>query len=154
MTGWAYLATVIDGYSRKVVGWAVADHMREELVTGALAMALASRNPGIGEVVFHSDRGSQYTGRAFRDACLSNGIIPSVGHTGICFDNAAAESWNATFKKELIHLHAWKNVAHVKQATFEYVEVYYNRKRIQKGLGYLSPSEFELGVDAGMALVA
>jgi putative transposase len=61
MTGWAYLATVIDGYSRKVVGWAVADHMREELVTGALAMALANRNPGIGEVVFHSDRGSQYT---------------------------------------------------------------------------------------------
>jgi transposase InsO family protein len=96
----------------------------------------------------------QYTGRAFRDACLSNGIIPSVGHTGICFDNAAAESWNATFKKELIHLHAWKNVAHVKQAAFEYVEVYYNRKRIQKRLGYLSPSEFELGVDMGMALTA
>jgi putative transposase len=154
MTGWAYLATVIDGYSRKVVGWAVADHMREELVTGALEMALANRRPGIGEVVFHSDRGSQYTGRAFRDACFSNGIIPSVGHTGICFDNAAAESWNATFKKELIHLHAWKNVAHVTQATFEYVEVYYNRKRIQKGLGYLSPSEFELGVDIGMALTA
>lgn len=154
MTGWAYLATVIDGYSRRVVGWAVADHMREELVTGALEMALANRRPGIGEVVFHSDRGSQYTGRAFRDACFSNGIIPSVGHTGICFDNAAAESWNATFKKELIHLHAWKNVAHVTQATFEYVEVYYNRKRIQKGLGYLSPSEFELGVDIGMALTA
>jgi transposase InsO family protein len=154
MTGWAYMATVIDGYSRKVVGWSVADHMREELVTGALAMALANRNPGVGEVVFHSDRGSQYTGRAFRDACLSSGIIPSVGHTGICFDNAAAESWNATFKKELIHLHAWKNVAHVKQAVFEYVEVYYNRKRIQKALGYLSPSELELGIDTGMALVA
>jgi putative transposase len=154
MTGWAYLATVIDGYSRKVVGWSVADHMREELVTGALAMALANRNPGAGEVVFHSDRGSQYTGRAFRDGCLSSGVIPSVGHTGICFDNAAAESWNATFKKELIHLHVWKNVAHVKQAVFEYVEVYYNRKRIQKGLGYLSPSEFELAIDTGMALVA
>lgn len=154
MTGWAYLATVIDGYSRKVVGWAVAGHMREDLVIDALMMALANRNPAIGEVVFHSDRGSQYTGRAFRDACLSNGIIPSVGHTGICFDNAAAESWNATFKKELIHLHAWKNVAHVKQAVFEYVEIYYNRARIQKGLGYLSPSEFELGIDTRMALVA
>ena len=97
---------------------------------------------------------AQYTGRAFRDACLSNGIIPSVGDTGICFDNAAAESWNATFKKELIHLHAWKNLAHVRQAAFEYIEVYYNRKRIQKALGYLSPSEFELGIDMTMALVA
>jgi transposase InsO family protein len=91
MAGWAYMATVIDGYSRKVVGWAVADHMREELVVEALMMALASRNPGIGEVVFHSDRGSQYTGRAFRGACLANGVIPSVGHTGVCFDNAAAQ---------------------------------------------------------------
>jgi transposase InsO family protein len=82
MTGWAYLATVIDGFSRRVIGWAVAGHMREELVSGALMMALANRNPGIGEVVFHSDRGSQYTGRAFREACLSHGVIPSVGHTG------------------------------------------------------------------------
>ena len=84
--------------------------MREELVIDAFRMAVANRRPGTGEVVFHSDRGSQYTGRAFRDLCLGNGIIPSVGQTGICFDNAAAESWNATFKKELIHLHAWKNV--------------------------------------------
>ena len=93
MSGWAYLATVIDGYSRKMVGWSVADNMREEMVIDALAMAVRNRDPGIGDVVFHSDRGSQYTGRAFRDACLSNGIIPSVGKTGICFDNAAAESW-------------------------------------------------------------
>jgi putative transposase len=154
MSGWAYLATVIDGYSRKVVGWSVADNMREEMVIDALAMAVRNRNPGIGDVVFHSDRGSQYTGRAFRDACLSNGVIPSVGQTGICFDNAAAESWNATFKKELIHLHAWKNLAHVRQAAFEYIEVYYNRKRIQKALGYLSPSEFESGIDITLALVA
>ena len=98
--------------------------------------------------------GEPYTGRAFRDACLSNGIIPSVGETGICFDNAAAESWNATFKKELIHPHAWKSLAHVRQAAFEYIEVYYNRKRIQKALGYLSPSEFEPGIDITMALVA
>ena len=139
MSGWAYLATVIDGYSHKVVGWSVADHMREELVIDAFRMAVANRRPGTGEVVFHSDRGSQYTGRAFRDVCLGNGIIPSVGRTGICFDNAVAESWNATFKKELIHLHAWKNVEHVRQASFEFAEVYYNRQRIQKGLGYLRP---------------
>ena len=154
MSGWAYLAAVIDGYSRKVVGWSVADHMREELVIDAFRMAVANRRPGTGEVVFHSDRGSQYTGRAFRDVCLGNGIIPSVGQTGICFDNAAAESWNATFKKELIHLHSWKDVEHVRQASFEFVEVYYNRQRIQKGLGYLTPSEYELGVDTRMAQVA
>ena len=79
MSGWAYLATVIDGFSRKVVGWSVADNMREGLVIDALAMAVRNRGPGEGDVVFHSDRGSQYTGQAFREACLSSGIIPSVG---------------------------------------------------------------------------
>jgi transposase InsO family protein len=128
--------------------------MRDGLVIDALFMAVRNRNPGEGDVVFHSDRGSQYTGQAFRGACLSNGIIPSVGHTGICFDNAAAESWNATFKKELIHLHVWKHVVHVRQAAFEFIEVYYNRKRIQKALGYLSPSEFESWIDIRMAQVA
>lgn len=147
MTGWAYLATVIDGFSRKVVGWAIADHMREELVIEALSMAVASRRPGTGQVIFHSDRGSQYTGQGFRDACFSSGIIPSVGKTGICFDNAAAESWNATFKKELIHLCPWKSLQAVRMAAFEFIEVYYNRKRIQRALGYLAPAEFESRVD-------
>jgi putative transposase len=147
MTGWAYLATVIDGFSRRMVGWSIADHMREELVIDALSMAVANRRPGTGEVVFHSDRGSQYTGQKFRAACLSNGIIPSVGNTGICFDNAAAESWNATFKKELIHLHVWKSTGHVRLAAFEFIEIYYNRKRIQKELGYMSPAEYETQVD-------
>jgi putative transposase len=91
MSGWAYLATVIDGYSRRMVGWAVAGHMREDLVIDALKMAIANRRPREGQVVFHSDRGSQYTGRKFRDLCLGSGIIPSVGKTGICFDNAAAQ---------------------------------------------------------------
>jgi putative transposase len=147
MTGWAYLATVVDGFSRRMVGWAIAGHMREELVIEALSMAVASRRPGAGQVIFHSDRGSQYTGQAFRDACFSNGIIPSVGKTGICFDNAAAESWNATFKKELIHLRPWKSIQQVRMAAFEFIEVYYNRKRIQRALGYLSPAEFESRVD-------
>ena len=147
LSGWVYLASVIDGYSRRVVGWAVADHMREDLVMDALKMAIARRHPGEGEVIFHSDRGSQYTGQAFRELCFSNGIIPSVEHTGICFDNAAAESWNATFKKELIHLHIWNGLEHVRKGVFEFIEVYYNRKRIQRGLGYLSPSEYEARVD-------
>jgi putative transposase len=154
LAGWSYLATVIDGYSRKVVGWAVADHMREELVMDALRMAVENRRPGKGEVVFHSDRGSQYTGRAFRDLCFANGIIPSVGKTGICYDNAAAESWNATFKKELIHLHLWKDASHVRKDAFRYIEAYYNRTRIQKELGYLSPAEYESGFDRRMAEAA
>lgn len=147
LSGWAYLATVIDGYSRRMVGWAVASHMREELVIDALRMAVANRRPKEGQVVFHSDRGSVYTGRNFRELCFSEGIIPSVGHTGICYDNAAAESWNATYKKEFINLHVWKNTGHVRQASFEFIEVYYNRARIQKELGYRSPAEYEAGFD-------
>lgn len=151
ISGWTYMATVIDGYSRKVIGWSVAAHMREELVLDAMKMAIRSRRPGIGEVVFHSDRGSQYTGAAFRGLCLANGIIPSVGHTGICYDNAAAESFNATLKKELIHLRVWAGLKAVTRAIFRYVEVYYNRKRIQKRLGYLTPCEYESGIDIRMA---
>lgn len=145
--GWVYLATVIDGYSRAMVGWAVADHMRESLVIDALRMAITARKPSIGSVVFHSDRGSVYTGRKYRDLCLTNGIIPSVGHTGICYDNAAAESWNAIYKKELINLHIWDDEDHVRHASFDFIESYYNRRRIQKELGYLTPSEYETGFD-------
>lgn len=142
--GWAYLATIMDGYSRKVVGWDVAAHMRTELVTNAFAMALEGRRPPIGQTIIHSDRGSQYTSHEFRTLALANGIIPSVGHTGICYDNAAAESFNATIKKELIHLHAWPGPGQVKSAVFEYIEIYYNRKRPHTSIGGLSPDEFEL----------
>jgi transposase InsO family protein len=99
--GWAYLASIVDGYSRKVVGWSVDDHMRTSLVTDAPRMAIDQQRPGIGEVVVQS---AQYTSNEFRTRTLANGIIPSVGHTGICFD-AMTESFNATIKKELIHLH-------------------------------------------------
>lgn len=154
MTGWAYLATVIDGYSRRMVGWAVADHMREELVMDALKMAIVNRRPAQGQAVFHSDRGSQYTGQDFRDLCLGNGIIPSVGKTGICFDNAAAESWNAIYKKELINLHVWHDANHVGSASFEFIEMYYNRNRIQQKLGYKSPSAYESEFDTERLVAA
>ena len=103
-SGFAYLATLIDMCSNKVVGWAVDDHMRTGLVLEAVDNALAARGPGIGigELVVHHDRGSQYTSGRYRDRLFAEGIIPSVGHTGICYDNAAAESFNATIKKELI----------------------------------------------------
>lgn len=142
-TGWTYLASIIDGYTRTVVGWSLEGHMRTSLVTDALAMAIDRQRPGIGDVVIHSDRGSQYTSRDFRDMALANGIIPSVGHTGICFDNALAESFNATIKKELIHLHTWPTLSKVKKEVFYYIEVYYNRKRPHSRIGNLAPCEAE-----------
>jgi len=156
--GWAYLASIIDGCSRKVVGWAIADHMRTELVTDALTMAIERRRPAKGQTIIHSDRGSQYTSHEFRGLALANGLIPSVGHTGICYDNAMAESFNATIKKELIHLHTWPALGKVKSAVFEYIEAYYNRKRPHTRIGNLSPHEFELSfqdqLDGGMGQAA
>jgi putative transposase len=104
--GWAYFATVIDLYSRKVIGWAVAAHMRTSLITAALDMALAARKPPPG-VVFHSDRGCQYTSSVFATYCAENEIRRSLGRTGICYDNAVSESFFATYKKELIHTRPW-----------------------------------------------
>jgi putative transposase len=141
--GWAYLAAIIDGYSRKVVGWSVDSHMRTSLATDALRMAVERQRPGIGDVVIHSDRGCQYTSIEFRALALANGIIPSVGHTGICYDNAMAESFNATIKKELIHLHTWPSLRVVRNAVFGYIEVYYNRKRPHSSIGNATPSEME-----------
>jgi transposase InsO family protein len=106
-------------------------------------MAIERQRPGIGEVVIHSDRGCQYTSVDFRALALANGIIPSVGHTGICYDNAMAESFNATIKKELIHLHTWPTLRAVRNAVFEYIEVYYNRKRPHSSIGNATPSEME-----------
>ena len=114
--GWAYLATVIDLHSREVVGWAIADHMRTELVTAALDRALANRRPPAG-VIFHSDRGSQYTSAAFDAYCKKNGIRRSLGRTGICYDNAVSESFFATYKKELIHTRPWPTHADLTDQT-------------------------------------
>jgi putative transposase len=140
--GWAFLATVIDCYSRRVVGFAIAGHMRTELIMDALRMAITHRNPPTG-VIFHSDRGAQYTSHEFREFCSTNGVRPSVGRTGVCYDNAVAESFFATLKKELIHLHPWPTLAHLRTAVFEYIESYYNRRRRHSTLGYDTPIECE-----------
>jgi len=142
--GWAYLATVIDLHSRKVVGWAVADHMRTSLVTDALAMAITHRRPA-GQVIFHADRGSQYTSKDMALFCKDNNIRRSAGRTGVCYDNAVAESFFATYKKELVHTRPWPDTTAVRTATFEWVETYYNRTRRHSTLGYLTPEEYELG---------
>ena len=142
--GWAYLATVIDLHSRRVVGWAIADHMRTSLVTDALDMAITTRRPPAG-VIFHSDRGSQYTSSEFDAYCRRNGIRRSLGRTGICYDNAVAESFFATYKKELIHTRPGPTVTELITRTRDWIDNYYNTIRRHSTLGYLTSREYELG---------
>ena len=140
--GWAYLATVIDLASRKVVGWSLADHMRTELVEDALTMAFANRSPAEG-VIFHSDRGCQYTGKDFADIARQNGVVLSVGMKGECWDNAVAESFFATIKRELIDTRSWPTRSGLHRAVFEYIEGWYNTRRLHSTIGYLSPNQYE-----------
>jgi transposase InsO family protein len=140
--GWLFVATVIDLASRRVVGWAMADHMRAELVTDALEMAIASRKPGKG-TIFHSDRGSQYTSGDFRKVLGKAKMRQSLSRPGQCWDNAVAESWFATLKDELIYRHTWPTRARARQAIFEYIEGFYNRRRLHSSLDYLTPAEYE-----------
>lgn len=142
--GWAYVATVIDLYSRAIVGYAVDDHMRTSLVTDALQMALTRRRPPAG-VIFHSDRGSTYTSKEFHTFCQQNNIRRSLGRTGICYDNAVSESTFATYKKELIHTRPWPDLKTLKTATTDWIENYFNTTRRHSTLGYLTPQEYELG---------
>ena len=142
--GWAYLATVIDLHSRALVGWAIDTHMRTSLVTDALDMALENRQPPAG-VVFHSDRGTQYTSREFDTYCRTKHITRSLGATGNCYDNAVSESFFATFKKELIHTRPWPDLARLKRESQDWFDNYYNTVRRHSTLGYLTPVEYELG---------
>ena len=140
--GWAYLATVIDLASRRVVGWALADHMRTELVEEALEMAFVQRRPPEG-VIFHSDRGCQYTSGDYAQLARTNGVVLSVGRKGECWDNAVAESFFATIKRELIDMQAWPTRAGLRRAVFEYIEGWYNTRRLHSSLGYMSPAKYE-----------
>lgn len=144
--GWSYLATVIDLASRRVVGFAVADHMRTSLVSEALDMALKARRPAPG-LVFHSDRGSQYTSHEFARMLASKGIVQSLSRPHQCWDNAVAESFFATLKTELVYRESWPTRAAARSAVFEFIEVFYNRRRLHSSLGYRSPAEYE---DAGL----
>ena len=142
-TRWAYLATVIDVFGRKVVGYAVADHMRESLATTALSNALKHRGwPQ--NVIFHSDRGAQYTSKAFAQFCADHSVRRSVGRVGSCYDNAVAESFFATIKKELIYRQPWLRVSELRKAVFECIEIYYNRNRLHSANNYLTPNEYEI----------
>jgi putative transposase len=140
--GWLYLASVMDLYSRRIVGWAIADHLRAELVVDALEMAVARRRPDAG-LVHHSDQGSQYTSLIFTRRCRSVGIDVSMGSRGDCFDNAVLESFHASLKKDLIHRRSWPTKAEARTAVFDYIEAFYNRRRRHSTLGMLSPVQFE-----------
>jgi putative transposase len=138
--GWLYLATVIDLATRMVVGWQLADHMRTSLVVDALAMALDAGH--IREnAIFHSDRGCQYTSREFHRFCKENLIRTSLGRTGVCWDNAAAESFFAALKNEMYYRQHWPTRARARFAVAEYIEVFYNRRRLHSTLGYRTPFE-------------
>ena len=140
--GWAYLATVIDLASRRVVGWAIADHMEASLVCDAMNMAIAARRPAPGWI-FGSDRGSQYTSSDFRALLKAHQGVQSLSRKGQCWDNAVGESWFATLKEELIHRQSWATISQVRRAVTEFIEIFYNHQRLHSSLGYLTPVEYE-----------
>lgn len=144
--GWLYLAAVIDLYSRKVVGWSMADHMRTSLVSDALNMAIVQRCPGKG-LLHHSDRGVQYTSEDYMHLLQSHEMIPSMSRKGNCWDNAPMESFWATLKTELVNDEDYMTREQAQASIFEYIEVFYNRQRLHSSLGYKSPEAFEAGLN-------
>ncbi len=147
--GFLYVATVMDAFSRKVVGWAMGARQTAELTRSALGMAVRTRGPE--EVVFHSDRGTQYTALAFSERCAAAGVVQSMGAPGSCYDNAMAESLFATLECELLQRVPLATRAEAEREVFRYVEGFYNRRRRHSALGYLSPAEFERQWHAGRA---
>ena len=140
--GWLYLAVILDLFSRRVVGWAMADHLRAELALSALRMALLRRRPKRG-LIHHSDRGVQYACNDYRAVLRAHGIKCSMSRKGDCWDNAVAESFFGTMELELVDESDWKTREEATAAVFEYVEAFYNGKRIHSSAAYLSPAQFE-----------
>ena len=138
--GWLYLATVIDLATKMVTGWQLADHMRTSLVTDALAMAITHGHAAPG-AIFHSDRGAQYTSAEFAAFCAAHGLRPSTGRTGVCWDNAAAESFFGALKNEMYYQQTFPDRTRARFAVAEYIEVFYNRSRLHSSLGYRTPLE-------------
>jgi len=139
--GFLFLAVVLDAWSRRVVGWAMATDLRTRLVLDALDMAVATRRPA--DVIHHSDKGSQYTSVAFGFRCREAGVRPSTGSTGDAYDNAMAEAFFATLECELLDRHSFRSQAEARMAVFHFIEGFYNPTRRHSALGYLSPIEYE-----------
>jgi putative transposase len=139
--GFMYLAVVLDAWSRKIVGWSMANHLRTELVLDALEMAIGQRRPG--DVIHHSDQGSQYTSLAFGGRCREAGVRPSMGSVGDAYDNAMCESFFATLECELLERRRFMSQAEAKMACFSFIEGWYNPVRLHSALGYRSPMTYE-----------
>jgi putative transposase len=139
--GFLYLAVVLDAFSRRIVGWSMAAHLRTTLVLDALDMALGQRRPD--SVIHHSDQGSQYTSIAFGTRCRQAGVRPSMGSVGDCYDNALCESFFATLECELIDRTRFRSHAEARMAVFEFIEAWYNPRRLHSAIGYLSPVNYE-----------
>jgi len=140
--GWLYLAAILDLFSRGIVGMAMDKTIAATLVTQAMQQAILRRNPGKG-LILHSDRGVQYAGNDFKALLAQNEFVGSMSKKGDCWDNAVAESFFHTLKVELIYRIKFRTLEEAKRRIFEYVEIYYNRKRAHSTLGYLSPFEYE-----------
>lgn len=141
--GWLYLATVLDCFSKKVVGYAMAEHMRAELVSDALRMAAGNLPFRPGETIFHSDRGSQYLSSEFSSVAMEVGVRRSVGRTGTCFDNAWAESFNGTLKNERVNRTEYPTREHARKDIISYIELRYNQIRLHSAIDYCTPNEVE-----------
>jgi putative transposase len=140
--GWLYLAAVIDIYSRKVIGWQLDKNLNSELVERALKNALMDRRVEKG-IIFHSDQGIQYASESFRKILRENGFIQSMSRRGNCYDNAITETFFHTLKTELIHRTKYKTREEARRSIFEYIEIFYNRKRLHSAIGYCTPTEYE-----------
>lgn len=140
---WLYLAAIMDLYSRKIVGWAMGEHIDTALILKALFMALLHRQPPA-NLLFHSDRGVQYASADYRSALAQAGLVASMSRKGNCYDNAAMESFWSTLKLELVYRRDFPTRAHAQSEIFDYIEVFYNRQRSHSALNYLSPVDFEL----------
>jgi transposase InsO family protein len=141
--GWLYLADVLDLGSRRIVGFAMGERMPTELVTQTMEMAIAARGGEVAGMVFHHDRGKQHTSAEYGELARRNGVVLSIGRKGECWDNAVAESFFATIKRELIDNRAWPTREGLRRAIFDYVEGWYNVRRLHSSLDYCSPAEWE-----------
>jgi putative transposase len=139
--GWLYLASVMDAFSRKVIGWSMSERIDTKLVLDATNAAITSRRPT--QVTHHLDHGCQYTSIAFTKRCKDVGVVASMGTIADCFDNAAAESFWATLKTEVIYRQKFETRQHARSEIFSYIEGWYNEKRLHSTLGYMSPNQFE-----------
>jgi putative transposase len=144
--GWLYLATVMDLYSRRIVGWAMRDHLRTELPLAALQMAISAQRPGSG-LIQHSDRGVQYASHDYRQALAAGGITASMSRKGNCYDNAPMESFFHTLKTARVHHRQYATRAEAQRDIFAYIEAFYNRTRRHSAIGYISPIQMELKAD-------